>query len=343
MRNSAAKNGSSPTIVDVARESGLSTATVSRVFTPPNGSSRVREVTRDRVLRVAEELGYHPHWFARALAKGSSNAIGLLFEGDTPSLGSVHQGMISRFTDKLHRNGYRLLFIPVSENDSSWHQMLLGGHLDACVCIGSVHPAVQRALRESEMPAVVLNCDTECGRPRVLVDDREGAERFTKYLIDLGHRDIVFFTSKEAEATHYSVPERKVGFLAAVRKAGVRARIVNCTADELVRNELDGPDAPTGVVAYSHLESISLLHSLWRAGKRVPDDVSLISFNELFPVAQTMPPLTTMSVMSHRVGWIGAAVLLRQLRTGKVMGNEVYRVKEKLVLRESATTCLPAQ
>jgi LacI family transcriptional regulator len=334
------KSRGSATIVDVARMSGLSTATVSRVLTGTTNGQRVRDVTRNRVLRAAEQLGYHPHYFARALARGHGNSIGLLFEGDTPSLGSIHQKIVSSFAATLHRNGYQLLFIPVNEKDRTWREMLLGGHLEGCVCIGTVHPAVRKALGESDLPAVILNADVSCGRPRVLADDKDASLRLTKYLLDLGHREIVFHVGPPSDLKHYSVAEREAGFVGTLLAAGHRAdeRVLHCTVEQLVSRLMSDLSDVSAVIAYSHYDAIPLLHTLWNAGWRVPDDISVVSFNDLFPVEHTVPPLTTMSVMPERMGWIGAALLLRQLRGGERHARrQVVRLKEQLVLRGSAS------
>ncbi|HEY7089533.1 MAG TPA: LacI family DNA-binding transcriptional regulator [Tepidisphaeraceae bacterium] len=335
-------NGSQATIADVARLSGLSTATVSRVFTrglDSDPKAPVRDSTRKRVMRVARELGYHPHWFARALAKGQSHAIGLLFEGDTPSLGSVHQKIVSKFTATLHSHGYRLLFIPVGEDDATWQQMLLGGHLEGCICIGSVHPAVREALCGSDLPAVVLNADTECSRPRVTVDDCGGARQLTEYLINLGHRRIIFFYGLTSDPNHYSLADRQQGFSEAIEAAGLSSTssVWHCPVDRLMQEHFDtGGDSATAVVAYSQYEAIPLLHRLWESGRRVPEDISVVTFNNMFPVEYTTPPLTTMSVVPVRIGWVGAALLLRQLRDRQHMGSRVVRLKEEMIVRRSA-------
>ena len=126
--------GRRPTILDLARRAGVSKATASKAMSLPPEQCPVRKETRERILQVAEEIGYRPSWHAKALAHGKSHTVGLLYQGPYPwYLTGVYGEMIQALAVQLKSHGFHLLFVPISEEDDSWSDMLHDRRIDGCV------------------------------------------------------------------------------------------------------------------------------------------------------------------------------------------------------------------
>ena len=330
------------TIEDVAGLSGLSTATVSRVFASSETSTIVTPSTRRKVMSAAQRVGYQPHWIARAFAAGRTNLVGLLYQGNVPILDSIYRDMVATFSDALRARGYHLMFIPVVENESYWRQMLNAGAVDACVALEMIDGAMFDAIRESALPAVLLNAGDQYDLSRVMVDDRAAAQMLTEHLLRLGHRRILFYVSENAHAGHYSIDWRREGFFDAMRAQGIAPEelFFQGTPEAMHERVLRSRDF-SAVICYSHMEVLPLLQFVARHGVKVPGQLSIASFNDVYPMQFTIPPLTTMSIPGSDIGAVGAELLLEQLdariaRPVRVRPEITRRVLAcRLVQRES--------
>jgi DNA-binding LacI/PurR family transcriptional regulator len=333
------------TIRDVANLCGLSKATVSRVFALPDTSPIVTAETRGRVMQAAAQVGYRPNWIARVFAVGRTHLIGLMFQDAVPILDSIYRDMVDAFTSALRQHGYHLMFIPVAHGEEYWREMLVTGAVEACVALEMIDQPMFEAIRDSNLPSVLLNAGDEFDLPHVMVDDRAASHELTRHLIDLGHRDLVFYVGERAHEGHYSIGCRREGFFEALGEAGLPAgeeRFLNCGMAEFETALSRQHHEATAVVCYSHLEALPVLQLLSRQNKRVPADVSVASFNDVYPVQFTIPPLTTMSIPGGEMGRAGAAMLLAQLgHAGKDLAARLptdprrHVVSCRLIERES--------
>jgi len=302
------------TIEDIAAISGLSTATVSRVFALPESSTVVKPATRQKVMQAAAQVGYQPNWVARAFAAGRTNMVGLLYQGSVPILDSIYKDMVATFSDALRQRGHHLMFIPVVENETYWQEMLNAGAVDACVALEMIDQPMYDAIRNADLPAVLLNAGDEFDLPRVMVDDRNAARTLTERLIELGHRRLVFYVNENAHAGHYSIDHRREGFLEALSAHGIDAAgSYFHGSDAALHAKVDARCGMTALVCYSHFEALPLLQHCARTGVRVPTDLSVATFNDIYPVQFTVPPLTTMAIPAGAMGIAGAEMLLAQL------------------------------
>lgn len=324
------------TIIDVARRCGLSKATVSKALNLSSDQCRLRAETRERVLRAARELGYRPNWRARALASQRTQTIGLLYNPPVPQVGGgVYGDIFSAFTRVVGAYGYHLLYVPV-QGDHDWREVLLSHRLDGWVALEAVPEVVEETLGDVSMPAVLINAESKLPVPRVMFDDHDGAVQATRHLIELGHRRITFFHGPEA-MNHCSVEARIAGYQQAMRDAGLADRIdvADNMLEEFAETRLLTPDRPTAVLCYMHYFAVDLLGILHRHGVRVPQDLSLATFNDVYPVGRMYPALTAVALPGSEMGECAAGLLLQQIETKAQAQANVVTLKERLVTRES--------
>ncbi|RZJ11844.1 MAG: LacI family DNA-binding transcriptional regulator [Rubrivivax sp.] len=291
--------GTSPTIVDVAREAGVSIKTVSRVL---NHEPGVHESTRDQVLKVVEALRYRPKQSARSLAGGRSFLIGLLYYDPSAAfVGRVQQGA----TLRCRELGYHLVVESLHNDAPDLRQqidrMVLTLRPDGMILTPPLcdNPEVLTALRDSGTPCVLMSPKRDIrGVPSVRMDDVHAAEEITNLLISLGHRRIAFI---KGPADQSASAARLQGFVNALNAHDIEP------APELIQpGEFtfeSGRDAayqllsrsqrPTAVFASNDDMALGVLAAAHRLGLNVPTELSVTGFDDSPTAALVWPPLTT--------------------------------------------------
>lgn len=325
------------TIVEIAKRLGLSHSTVSRVL---NGRSAamVSESTRLRVLTAAEEMGYRPNLAARRLRDRRTNTIGLLAWPNLAEWSAVNLPIIQGAHRALGLDGYEIMFA-VSDYDGECGTSPAIGNWDGALALQMPRPEVLEQLLAWHTPLVSVN-EVIDGLPGVVCDWADGMWLAMEHLWSAGHRRIAFLNGDEMDARHVSLACRYGAyqqFLADHRAEapaghGVRAHLA---AADLALAEAVA-DGATAVVAYDHVGAIDALAALQRRGLRVPDDVSLVSFGDQFPVDRTEPPLTVVAAQGEQMGQEAAQLLLRSIR-GEELGPLRTLVPERLIERRSVS------
>lgn len=323
------------TIAEVAARAGVSTATVSRVL---SGSAAARPETRDRVLAAARELDYRPSAIARALKRRETRTLGLLV---TDVGNPFYPLVVAAVESAAHELGYGIV-LANGGNDTRReleHLDLLAERRVDGLIVASAHvtDAHVRRLRRSGLPVVLVNADAPGDRlPSVDTDHRAGARLATVHLVELGHRRIGHVT---APASHAA---------SAPRLEGVRDAMGTDPGPVVVEGNADiaggaSAAAPmiaaevSAVVAYNDLTAIGLLRALHAAGRRVPDDISIVGFDDIEMAAWTDPPLTTVRQPIPELGRRAVAQLVAGLRGSDAQGPEAARItlRPTLVVRGS--------
>ena len=274
-----------PTIFDVARHSGVSYSTVSRVVT---GHVNVKPATRARVQAAMAELGYVAHVTARALAKGRTQAIGLLAqEIDNPFFSVVIKGV----DQEVSGADYDLLLCTTHSRrgkEAEYVARLAHGMVDGLlIVLPTALPEYVAQLRAERYPFVLIDHDSEApGCTVVNAANRTGTREGIAYLIGLGHRRIGFITGRQdVGATH----QRLAGYRDAMAEAGldVDERLVvpgdflepRGHAATLELLSLRQP--PTAIFASSDVAAFGVLAAAREAGLRVPEDLSVLGFDDI--------------------------------------------------------------
>ncbi len=323
-----------PNIRDVAKRAGVSYQTVSRVL---NNSPALREQTRDRVLDAIDELGYRPNAAARALVTSRSNTIGVLSSqsalyGPNTSIQAIEVA--------ARAAGYRLTVTSIDsgEYDSirSGLDFLLAQSIDALVVLAP-QVRVFEAIREAAIgvPFVTLEA-TELDPGRTIsVDQAGGARMAVRHLIELGHRSILHIAGPfdwiEAQA-------RIEGYVAELRDAGLDPRppvTGDWTAGFGYRAGLDllPQRHVTAVFCGNDQMALGLMHACRDLGVRVPEDLSIVGFDDTPESAHFSPALTTVRQNFVEIGRSAVEVLLDELGGGA--GQVRTPIAPELIIRES--------
>lgn len=319
---------------DVARQAGVSVATVSKVV---NGRYGVAQSTLDRVQQVIEELGYEASLGASSLRSHRTNVLGILVAEFEPFSTELLKGASSAIT----QTGYELLAYSGGARgaDVGWERRYLsrlGGTLIDGAII--VTPTVVDA--SNGIPVVAVDPHTgPSGLPTVDSDNFAGGVMATQYLLALGHRRIGLVGGRpDLESARL----REAGFRSAMADAAldVDESLVVVggyrpeTADQPARELLARPDRPTAVFAANDLSAIRTIEVAREMGLRVPDDLSVVGFDNVPESALCDPPLTTINQPLRDIG-AQALRLLVDLLQGKEVAATHLRLPTALVERAS--------
>lgn len=330
-----------PTILDVARASGVAKSTVSVVLNATPAADRVPEETRARVRAAAGQLGYRASWRARVLAAKKTFMVGVLYTPPMPLIArGNYEGILSGINEVLSARGYHLLLMPLGDNPIEWRKVLLDQRIDGAIVLSRLVPALADIIIGGGMPVTLVNADSERDLPKVLADEYGGARETMEYLMSLGHKRVVFLQGQQPG--HYSVDERMGAYRDVMLAAGHGEHIQVVTtggsaefAEQFAR--LPAEERPTAVVCYTHYLAIKLLQDLWERGLSVPKDISVACFSNAYPVEDVIPPLTTVALATQQMGRTAAELVLEQIETmGKAEKRRVV-LKTSLIIRKSTS------
>jgi LacI family transcriptional regulator len=326
------------TIRDVAREAGVSVATVSRVH---NNSSRVREPTRRRVRRVATRLGYAPHAAAQSLSTRRTSSLGVLL----PDLyGEFYAELIRGIDQTAQRHGYHLL-VASSHNDKRTIEAALQamrGRVDGLILMAPA-PGARLARRDLPelIPVVFLNSDLP-GKAfdSIVVANREGAYAMVRHLAALGHQRIAMIAGP---VRNFDAGERLRGYRAALRDASIRPShrlevpgdFTQGSGFEACRRLLRDHPVPTAIFAANDAMAIGALSALAEAGVPVPAEMAVAGFDDI-PMARYMhPPLSTVRVDISALGEHATSRLVAAVGNGRSHHHRRETLPVTLVVRDS--------
>jgi LacI family transcriptional regulator len=319
------------TIADVAAVAGVGVATVSRVL---NGSSVVREDTRQRVRSAIEELDYRPNTIARSLSRGRAMTLGVIVPFFVrPSAVERLRGAEAEFTGA----GYDTVLYNVGTPSQVGEQFanVAGGRTDGILVISVPPPRPQMRQLIGRTPVVLVDVRYP-GVSQVHTDDVEGGGLATRHLLQLGHRRIAFVGDHTDNPYGFtSSAYRRSGFQDTMRRAGlgvppehVKEGVHSREAALRLASELLSlPEPPTAIFAASDTQALGVLEAAARAGVDVPGELSVIGFDDI-EIAPYVG-LTTVRQPLEYSGARGARLLL-----GQIAGRHPKRpVVEKLVLQ----------
>jgi LacI family transcriptional regulator len=330
------------TISDIAKRAGVSKATVSRVL---NDKPDVDEATRRRILEIIQETGYTRQAAAVGLATGRTNLIGLL----VPSLSRPYSiEVIQGVAQGLEEYDYELVLYTTSmaeKNQELFGQALSRNLVDGLLVLlprNGVNYLAQ--LRASRFPVVLIDHrGVAADLPSVLASNRQGAREATHYLIELGHRRIAFITGL---LDFGCSRDRLEGYKLALAEAGIPFAPELVGAGDFVeagglaraREWLAGPNPPTAIFASSDLMALGAMEAARQQGLRVPDDVSIVGFDDIPAAARALPALTTVKQPLQDMGRRAVDLLLGQIMGQKLEALEV-ELPTELIIRASCARC----
>jgi LacI family transcriptional regulator len=327
------------TIKDVARESGLNISTVSRAL---NNGYGVNDLTREHVIAVAARLNYRPNRIARGLVTGRSHSLGLVVS----DIRNPFFAEVARGAEDAARVANCDLVLCNSDLDADKQMQYVQSLLEKCIdgimmnSVSMLSQEQQDQLAGSGVPIVLLN------RPAsnhtfstVCADNESGGALAAKYLLGLGHRKIAHLTGPRQ---HGNLSDRTRGFVRALQSAENPVRPIvfhgkfNFSGGaELARKLLDEHPDVSAIFAANDVMAFGVVHALLDRGLRIPEDLSLIGFDNIEFSTVVHPPLTTIHQPKYEMGAAAVDILLRLGRDKAKQIPEHRRLGVELIERQS--------
>jgi LacI family transcriptional regulator len=324
------------TIRDVAEACGVSISTVSRVL---NEKDDVSEETYEKVRRVIAELGYTSSLAATSMRSRQTNVIGVLVVdlGDPFSL-ELFKG-IGR---AIHGTEYDLIVYSsgriAASPQSGWERRHLS-RVDGSITDGVlvVTPTMEDLTSVSPLVAIDPHEHNVC--PAVISTNREGAMEVMEYLIALGHRRIGFIAGRQGLV---SSNRRQQGYIDALQQTGLPIDMALIQPGDYTRETgfrcaqhlFNLLDPPTAIFAANDQSALGVLDAVCKAGLRVPDDVSVVGFDNISESAYSLPGLTTVDQSVSEMGYVATTMLIK-LMQGESLDEPLRKVPVKLIIRDS--------
>jgi DNA-binding LacI/PurR family transcriptional regulator len=330
-------------IGDVAARAGVSIATVSRVL---NGRPDVAPATREMVMRHVRDLGYARSRNARALAGKRTGLIGLLVPF---AQNNYFSAIIEGAGEAAYERDARLVLCPThhrKDREASMLDQLMHSDTDGSLLIAPLESLAElRQLQRLGSPFVVIDPSMPLDEdiPVMSAANWAGARRATEYLISLGHTRIGVITGPGAACASV---DRLAGYHSALHSAGLPIM------PDYVREgdfAIDGgygaalellalPNAPTAIFAMNDNMAVGVLHAARARNLRVPDDLSVVGFDDVDVAMMVTPTLTTISQPLQEMGRLAITVLYRQINGQPLDANRI-ELSTKLIVRGSTAPC----
>ncbi|SHF10650.1 LacI family DNA-binding transcriptional regulator [Alkalibacter saccharofermentans] len=326
-------------IKDVAREANVSVATVSRVL---NNIPLVNDETKKRVLDAIERTGYKPNAIARSLKMQKTNTFGIMI----PDISLPYYTQVVRgVEDVCNIYDYNIILCNTDSEPSKeekYFDVFMEKQCDGILYIGKgLKQNLVNKIDSSRVPVVLGAVSDVMGRYHsVAINNEQASFDVTKYLIENGHESIAFF-SDEDEAS-FVAQERKKGFVRALKKYNIKENPIfelkgkysikggYDLMDELLTNA----ELPTALVALNDEMALGAIRKLEDAGYKVPDDMSVVGFNN-FQISEWFKPgITTVAQPMYDIGAISARMLIKILNNSKPEEKAVT-VPHELIIRDS--------
>jgi LacI family transcriptional regulator len=323
------------TIAQVAAEAGVSAMTVSNVLNARPGAS---ETTRQRVLDVAERLGYTPPT-TRGAKRGRTNAVGVLTLDLTGEYSlEVVRGIAEEVADDERELHLTAAVDAIRERERI--ALFAKGSVDGLILIAPVlEPETMREIQTDNLPIVLVDPrQLDVDLPRVVVDNYDGVRAGTQHLLDLGHRRIAYI---RGEDDHESTERRYRGYADAMLLAGATPDPAWVASANFTQpggyhaaTDLLTTQQPTAIIAGADLIAIGALEAANALGLAVPGDLSIVGFDDLPQAAHTTPALTTVRQPLREMGRAATRALL-SLIAGQPLATENIRLPTDLILRDT--------
>lgn len=318
------------TIRDVAARAGVSPATVSRVFGQP---AVVAEDTRRRVLTAASELGYAPHPVARSLARGRTGNLGIV----VPDIANSFSAVVTKSVHhEARREGYALFVAGADEQplDEERLARAMVPQVDGLLLVSPLLPDATLLDLAERVPVVVTNRVLD-GVPAVVTQASQATEDAVEHLHALGHREIAYLAGPDG----FSNDMRLRGFRAATDRLGLEGLELGPFPVRFAAGvraaDLVLATSATAVVAYNDEIAVGVLNRLADRRLRVPEDISVVGFDDTSIAEMVTPRLTTVRLPAAAAGAAAVQILLDAMRGREVATSGPLDLPGELIVRSS--------
>ena len=327
------------TITDIAKKVGVTKATVSLVL---NKNPRISHKTAERVLEAAKELEYKPSASARALVRRKTENIGFLHYTTFQSLSTnpFYSKIFDGLQKELQKEEYNLLFASLecnSKKELLLPKILKEHNIDGLIIIGVRDRAFISHLAREEIPTVLIDDHFPVqNMDFIVLDNKPAIYNVVKYLYRLGHRSIGYLDS---EVSSSSFSERLAGYQKALREFSLKeiliAKGIPCVegGDETIK-QISSSSLPSAIFCANDGLAIGAMKAIKEKGLRIPEDISIIGFDDQEMASYTDPPLTTVRVPKEEMGRLAVRRVLERVN-GERKKAVVDIVKTELIIRSS--------
>jgi len=327
------------TIADVAKRAGVSKMTVSRVI---NNSGYISQKTRERVEQAIDELGYVPNSLARSLRFKTTATIALILTDITnPFFTTVARGV----EDTAREHGFSVMFCNTDESEdveAQYLNVLIQKQVDGLLLVPACSSArAATLLQERHVPFVLLDRYIPgMTVDNVRSDSEQGAYELVQHLVQLGHRDIALLGGPPQITTTI---DRVTGYLRALEEAGLRDRAIVChggytqeSGYRMTKEVLAADPRPTALFGVNNFIAIGALRALREAQYQVPDDISVVAFDDLSSAFLIEPFLTVSNQSPYEMGKVGTSLLLARLANPEPTTPQEIMLPTQLIVRKSS-------
>ena len=327
-------------IYDIAKYSNVSPAAVSYVI---NGKKKVSDATREKVLQAIKELNYVPDHTARSLSTGKSHLIGLFLPLSETSDAFLSNPFYVEFIGGLSKgiagHDYDIVIASL-KNENNFIDWAKSRAVDGIVMLGKYPKKIYDDIKELNIPVVLTDVyeDYSSEFHNIRVNDEDGMYLATKHLIDLGHKEIGFVGAWDISLIDY---QRYLGYLKAMKEANLTVNDEHLffsfatfdygqkAADEIIkRNNV------SAVVCSADIISIGIIRRYIEHGRKVPDDLSIVGFDDIQDSKFIYPSLTTIKQDIALKGAKAAEIIVRNINES-CLSSSLTVLDTKLVIRES--------
>lgn len=326
------------TIKEIAQMAGVSVATVSRVIN--NNPQGVGKIKRQEILELIEKYNYTPNLIAKSMVTNKTQCIGLLVPD---ILNPFFQNLARGIEDYAMQKGYSV-FLGNTDNQVdkylNYIKVMRSKNVDGLIITGyleEIATELDKALKKSKV--VIIDRYTESSDYcQITTDNRVAAYQMTKHLLDKGHRKIACITGP---SYLYINEERIKGYKKALEEAKVKydeALMFEGTF-ELESGEIQGEliieqtDA-TAIFCFNDMMAQGVYKVCRRLGKRIPEDISLVGFDDIYTAELMVPPLTTMKQPAYSMGEMAANLLIKWM-DDNVLNDKHIELSSEIVIRDS--------
>lgn len=328
------------TIKDIAKHAGVSIATVSMVLN--NKDHGITQKTRDKILKIAEELNYRPNRLARGLVTKRTNTLGFILPDIT---NPFFPEIVRAAEDTANKYDYNLILCNTDDDEDKeklYIEVLKEKCVDGIIFTSSIEPSEEnlKTLLDYDIPFVFLDRFIDIDKAYVIhTDGMQGMYEVVKYLIDMGHEKIAFLSGPFGSST---ACERYKGYAKALKECGIsidKNLIVEGDYKEAggkraMRELLKRNTGFTAVACANDLMAIGAMEVLKQNNIRIPEEVSITGFDDIALSKVLDPKLTTVSQPCYDMGHEATKMLIKLIE-GKTPEKNKQVLKPKLVIRDS--------
>ncbi|GIP15906.1 LacI family transcriptional regulator [Paenibacillus montaniterrae] len=333
------------TIKDIARAAGVSPSTVSRVI---SNHSRISAKTSSKVKKIMEEMGYHPNMMAKSLVSKTTKTLAIMLPRPAEELfqdfffGELLRGILTQSTPA----GYDMLLTaatsPFDEKETV-SRLVFGRRVDGVILLSArVDDPLITMLSEQQFPTVLIGRTD--GSARILSvdnDNEQAAYDATRHLILQGHERIGFVSGPPNLTVAL---DRMAGYRRAMQEANLTVRADWIVEGEYLQNGgyramtflMSLHERPSALVVIDDAVAFGVLHGLTELGYKVPDDLCIVSFNNIALSELASPPISSIDVGTYQLGYTASQMLIRLIQDPDSIYQQRIIIPHRLIVRESS-------